>query len=160
MLCLIMVIAGLVAGILISGIMRSNKNQNSETREYDTGLSDIIEKETKVSETVIESIGIPCFDAMGMTADTLEQEVSFYNPEKNTDIDFQISMYLVPDDDSQEEILLWKSGLIPNGKAIYNITLNQPLETGQYKARLQYDCFTKSGSQLNGCELGFNLFVQ
>ena len=89
-----------------------------------------------------------------MAADSKEQEVNFYNPEKNKNCDFQLTLFL---EDGTE---LWTSQFIQNGKAIYNITLNQPLEAGTYKAVMKYDCLSRNGSQLNGSNLNFNLIVE
>ena len=89
-----------------------------------------------------------------MTADSTEQEVNFYNPEKNENCDFQLTLTL------ENGTEIWKSQLIPNGKAIYNITLYQTLIAGSYMSVMKYDCFSKNGSQLNGSNLNFNLIVE
>ena len=54
----------------------------------------------------------------------------------------------------------WNMAAEQNEKAIYNITLNQPLEAGTYKAVMKYNCFSRNGSQLNGSNLNFNLIVE
>ena len=106
------------------------------------------------SETFTDNIAIPCWDVLEMVANQTEQEVCFYNPEKNNGCDFQLTLQL------ENGTELWKSQLIPNGKAIYHIDLNQALEAGTYKAVLVYDCFTKEGNPLNGSTLNFNLIVK
>ena len=150
-ICIIMIALGLAAGIFISNLL--NK---SPDRTYDNNAEDIKEKsdDSSTSEEVADNIAIPCWDTLFMVADSKEQEVNFYNPEKNKNCDFQLSLSL---EDGTE---LWKSQLIQNGKAIYNITLNQPLEAGTYKAVMKYDCFSRNGSQLNGSNLNFNLIVK
>lgn len=150
-ICIIMIASGLAAGIFISNLL--NK---SPDRTYDNNAEDIKKKndDSSTSEEVADNIAIPCWDTLVMTADSTEQEVNFYNPEKNKNCDFQLTLTL------ENGTELWKSQLIPNGKAIYNITLNQPLKAGTYKAVIKYDCFSRNGSQLNGSNLNFNLIVE
>ena len=150
-ICIIMIALGLAAGIFISNLL--NK---SPDRTYDNNAEDIKEKsdDSSTSEEVADNIAIPCWDTLIMVADSKEQEVNFYNPEKNKNCDFQLTLSL---EDGTE---LWKSQLIQNGKAIYNITLNQPLEAGTYKAVMKYDCFSRKGTPLNGSTLNFNLVVE
>ena len=149
--CILMIALGLSAGIFISNYL--NK---SHDRTYDNNAEDIKEKndDFSTSEEVADNIAIPCWDTLIMVADSKEQEVNFYNPEKNKNCDFQLTLSL------EDGTKLWKSQLIQNGKAIYNITLNQPLEAGTYKAVMKYDCFSRNGSQLNGSSLNFNLIVK
>ena len=150
-ICIIMIALGLVTGIFISNLL--NK---SPDRTYDNNAEDIKKKndDSSTSEEVADNIAIPCWDTLVMTADSTEQEVNFYNPEKNKNCDFQLTLTL------ENGTELWKSQLIPNGKAIYNITLNQPLKAGTYKAVIKYNCFSRNGSQLNGSNLNFNLIVE
>ena len=149
--CILMIALGLAAGIFISNYL--NK---SHDRTYDNNAEDIKEKsdDSSTSEEVADNIAIPCWDTLIMTADSKEQEVNFYNPERNKNCDFQLTLSL---EDGTE---LWKSQLIQNGKAIYNITLNQPLEAGTYKAIMKYDCFSRKGTPLNGSMLDCNLVVE
>ena len=150
-ICILMIALGLAAGIFISNFL--NK---SPDRTYDNHAEDIKKKNdnSSTSEEVADNISIPCWDTLIMAADSKEQEVNFYNPEKNKNCDFQLTLTL------ENGTELWKSQLIQNGKAIYNITLNQPLEAGTYKAVMKYDCFSRNGSQLNGSNLNFNLIVE
>ncbi len=119
--------------------------------DYDENISDI--QTTTEKEIYSDNIVIPCFDTMVLTANQVSQKVNFYNPEQNSGIDFQITLRL---NDGTE---LWSSGFIPNGKAIYNITLNRPLEIGNYDAELVYQCYAKTKSKLNGSIVTFNLIV-
>lgn len=149
--CILMIVLGLTAGIFIS-----NHLNKSHDRTYDNNAEDIKEKndDFSTSEEVADNIAIPCWDTLIMAADSKKQEVNFYNPEKNKNCDFQLTLSL------EDGTALWKSQLIQNGKAVYNITLNQPLEAGTYKATMKYDCFSRNGSQLNGSNLNFNLIVK
>lgn len=140
-----MIILGMTAGIFIT-------NYHNHTKlNYDENISDI--QTTTEEEIYSDNIVIPCFDNMVLTANQVSQRVNFYNPEQNNGIDFQITLRL---NDGTE---LWSSGLIPNGKAIYNITLNRPLEVGNYDAELVYQCYTKTKNKLNGSIVTFNLIA-
>ena len=150
LLCIVMVVAGTIIGILIS-----NQFNHMNERNYDGDAQDIRHDESDYgSEEILKNISIPCWDTLVMAADSTEQEVNFYNPEKNKNCDFQLTLSL------ENGTELWKSQLIQNGKAIYNITLNQTLEAGTYRAVMKYDCFSRNGSQLNGSNLNFNLIVK
>lgn len=87
-ICIIMIALGLAAGIFISNFL--NK---SPDRTYDNNAEDIKEKndDSSPSEEVSDNISIPCWDTLVMTADSTEQEVNFYNPEKNKNYDFKVS---------------------------------------------------------------------
>lgn len=150
-ICIIMIALGLAAGIFISNLL--NK---SPDRTYDNNAEGIKvnSDDSQLSEEIADNIAIPCWDTLTMVANSEEQEVNFYNPEKNKNCDFQLTLSL---EDGTE---LWKSQLIQNGKAIYNITLNQTLKAGTYKATMKYDCFSRNGSQLNGSSLKFNLIIK
>ena len=150
-ICIIMIALGLAAGIFISNLLNKSPDQT-----YDNNAEGIKvnSDDSQPSEELADNIAIPCWDALTMVANSEEQEVNFYNPEKNKNCDFQLTLSL---EDGTE---LWKSQLIQNGKAIYNITLNQPLEAGTYKAVMKYDCFSRNGSPLNGSSLKFNLIVE
>lgn len=128
-ICILMIALGLAAGIFIS-----NHLNKSHDRTYDNNAEDIKKKndDSSTSEEVADNIAIPCWDTLVMTADSTEQEVNFYNPEKNKNCDFQLTLTL------ENGTELWKSQLIPNGKAIYNITLNQPLKAGTFKGTLNF----------------------
>ena len=142
LISLVMITAGAAIGFFISNQM----NKGNPDREYDSNAQDIRQDDDtdSSSEEYAENLAIPCWDTMVMVANQSEQEVNFYNPEKNKGCDFQLTLAL---EDGTE---LWKSQLIPNGKAIYEIELNQTLEAGTYKAKITYDCFTSDGKLING----------
>lgn len=151
LISLVMITAGAAVGFLVSNQM----NKGNPNREYDSNAQDIKQDDTdSSSEEYAENLAIPCWDTMVMVANQTEQEVNFYNPEKNKGCDFQLTLTL----DAGTE--LWKSHLIPNGKAVYEIELNQTLEAGTYKAKIKYDCFTSDGKSLNGSVMNFNLIME
>ena len=90
-ICILMIALGLAAGIFIS-----NHLNKSHDRTYDNNAEDIKKKndDSSTSEEVADNIAIPCWDTLVMTADSTEQEVNFYNPEKNENCDFQLTLTL------------------------------------------------------------------
>lgn len=112
-------------------------------------------KNTYTGEKNTNSIDIPGFDVMNIKADTKNQNVNLYNPEKNTCY-FKISIFL------SNGTKLWESNLVEPGKAIYEITMNQTLSAGEYEnCILKYECFKMDEKQtpLNGSEIKFTMNV-
>lgn len=65
--------------------------------------------------------------------------------------------YIYIDDD----ILLYKSNLIPPGYAIYEMTITHPLDKGIYNAYIIYEAYDiTSGEKLNGARFNFELIVK
>ena len=92
---------------------------------------------------------------MNFQAGVTEQAVNLYNPEQNTCY-FKMTILL------SDGTKLWESELVEPGKAIYEITLNEPLEAGEYEdCTLKYECFELNDEQtpLNGSEIKFSLNV-
>lgn len=102
-----------------------------------------------------ESIAIPGYDVIAMSAGKEKQRVVFFNPEGNGCY-FQISLTL------SDGTPLYESGLIPPGKAVYGITLRQALEAGTYEdAVLAYSCYALGDmAELNGAVTVLKLEVQ
>lgn len=83
-----------------------------------------------------DKITIPAVTGLYMAAGKLNQEVNFYNPEKNNCY-FQLSLYL------SDDTLLYQSELIKPAETISEITLSQKLNKGIYRnCQLVFDCFT------------------
>lgn len=158
-LSLILLAVVLVGGGIFAG-MNWNRWFGEEkipvTAEVDEDAEDYTgDREVYQGEKNTDTIDIPGFDAMNLKAGTTEQSVNLYNPEQNTCY-FQMSL-LLPDGTQ-----LWKSGLVEPGKAVYEITLNQTLEAGEYEnATLKYECFAMDEEQtpLNGSEIKLTLNV-
>lgn len=101
-------------------------------------------------------IAIPGFKSLTFTAGETTQPVNFYNPEEN-DCYFVLTL-LLPDGTE-----LWKSEMIGPGKGFYAITLEQPVEAGNYPdSVLKYECFKRNDelTPLNGSEMRFELIVE
>lgn len=113
------------------------------------------DKSTYTGEKNTDTIDIPGFDSMTFKADVTDQAVNLYNPEQNSCY-FKMSLLL------SDRTLLWESGLIEPGRAVYNITLKEALGIGSYEdAILKYECFSMDEGQtpLNGSEIKFVLNV-
>lgn len=98
---------------------------------------------------------IPGYGALEFNAGTTQQAVNFVNPEGNQCY-FIITLCLA---DGTE---LYQSQLIPPGKGLYEITLNQSLEAGEYEnAKLQYRCISLEDGQTeyNGANVNLTLRV-
>lgn len=102
-----------------------------------------------------DTIACPGYKALGMKADTVPQQVNFYNPEENNCY-FKISLKL------EDGTLLWESELLEPGKAFYDIDLLKTLPEGEYpNTTLKYECFAMNEERtaLNGSEIRLTLFM-
>lgn len=99
-------------------------------------------------------IEIPGYEVITMRAGEFSQKVRFFNPEGNQCY-FQITIQL-PD-----RTELFRSGMIPPGRTIEEIKLEETLEAGTYEgAFLLYSCYSLTDLQeLNGATTQFTLEV-
>lgn len=97
---------------------------------------------------------IPGYGALEFTAGDTQQAVSFVNPEDNQCY-FILTLCLA------DGTVLYQSQLIPPGKGLYEITLTQPLEAGEYDAQLQYRCISLEDgeTEYNGANVNLTLRV-
>lgn len=101
-------------------------------------------------------IAIPGYKEIRLKADTLEQSVNLYNPEGN---DCYFVMSLILPDGTE----IWKSKMVPPGKGLYTITLNQTVAAGTYEnSVLKYECYKQNDelTALNGSEVKLTLEVE
>lgn len=103
-------------------------------------------------KTEIKQIAIPGFDSLVFISGQTMQRVNFYNPKEN-DCLIVFSLHI---DDKE----LWRSGYVEPEKGYYSIELNEPLETGTYKASLLHECYKPDGTPLNSANIDFTLIVQ
>ena len=102
------------------------------------------------------SIAIPGYEVLELSADSKAQTLCFSNPEQNMCY-FQISLYL------EDGTLLWQSELIEPGKISKPVVLIKKLSKGTYpKAILRYDCYRtdENFTPLNGAETKVTLRVK
>ncbi len=97
-------------------------------------------------DTKQRSIKINGVPSMKLKAGTVEQNFIFSNPEGNPCY-FQIEIIL---DDTGE--VIYTSNLLPPGYSISKFNLTRPLDAGEYKATVKFNClsFDKEQRKLNG----------
>lgn len=103
-----------------------------------------------------DSISIPGYESITLTAGEKQQTVGLPNPAENTCY-FQISLIL------EDGTVIWQSDLVKPGEISDPIVLSEPLEAGSYpNATMKYDCYTMDGSMtpLNGAATRLTLRVQ
>ena len=102
-----------------------------------------------------DSIAIPGYEVLELSADKKTQALRLSNPLQNVCY-FRISLYL------EDNTLLWSSELIEPGATTEPIQLIKTLEKGTYtNAILKYDCFKMDGiTPLNGAETKLTLWVK
>lgn len=112
---------------------------NAQLGEGEISVPDKID--TKQREIKIN--GIPL---MKLKAGTVEQNFIFSNPESNPCY-FQIEIIL---EDTGE--VIYTSNLLPPGYSISKFNLKRPLDAGEYKATVKFNClsFDKEQRKLNG----------
>lgn len=100
-------------------------------------------------------VEIPGFTKLVFTADQTEQKVNFYNPESNSDNEFLLQFTLFANDKK-----LWQSGYCEAGHGYYDISLDEPLEKGEYDGILLVQVFTKEGKALNAAQIEHRIIVE
>lgn len=158
------ILIALLAVVLVGGGVFVGMNWNSwfgreetpATAEVDPDAEDYTgDRDTYTGQKNTDTIDIPGFGTMNFKAGATEQAVNLYNPEQNT---CYFKMTILLDDGTK----LWESELVEPGKAIYDLTLDKPLDAGVYEnATLKYECFAMNEEQtpLNGSEIRFTLNV-
>lgn len=98
------------------------------------------------------SITIPGTNGIFLKPNQLNQQVNFYNPEKNNCL-FVISLYL------SDDTLIFQSDYIRPGDQLTEITLLTELQKGIYQnCRLVYECFSMDGqTQYNGSQFSIDI---
>ena len=106
-------------------------------------------EETEPVEKLTDSISLPGYGGLHLTAGKKEQNLALSNPAENF---CQIRISLILEDGT----VIWTSELTPPGEQA-QIVLNEALEKGDYNATLKYDCFQmdENKTPLNGatCQL-------
>lgn len=112
-------------------------------------------EESEPVEKLEDSIAIPGYSQLNLTAGVREQDIALSNPEQNTCY-FKISLIM------EDGTVIWTSDLVKPGAQSDPITLEEPLEAGTYdNVTVHYDCYTMDGSmtQLNSGETIVKLVV-
>lgn len=102
-----------------------------------------------------EGIKIPGYPSITLPANTENVSVALLNPEGNP---CYFTFELVLKDSGET---LYKSKLVPPGKAVTDITLSQPLKAGKYDATIKIStCSLNDLSAMNGANVETVLIVQ
>ena len=98
------------------------------------------------------TIELPATTGIYLKADTLNQSVDFYNPDNNRCY-FIISVYL------SDDTLIYRSDYIKPAQHIYDIQLNQELQSGIYQnCKMVYNCFSlDTKTPLNSGEISIEI---
>ena len=141
---LILLLVAVIAAMLI-WIVSNSMGQGSE----DPNPVGQQTEETEPVEKLTDSISLPGYGGLNLTAGKTEQNLALSNPAENF---CQIRISLILEDGT----VIWTSELTPPGEQA-QIVLNEALEKGDYNATLKYDCFQmdENKTPLNGaaCQL-------
>lgn len=141
---LIFLLVAVIAAMLI-WIVSNSMGQGSE----DPNPVGQQTEETEPAEKLTDSISLPGYGGLNLTAGKTEQNLALSNPAENF---CQIRISLILEDGT----VIWTSELTPPGEQA-QIVLNEALEKGDYNATLKYDCFQmdENKTPLNGaaCQL-------
>ena len=152
----ILLIAAVGAGIAVGMNWNSHQDREKSVSAVDSTAEEWTgKKETYTGEKNTDTIDIPGFDTMNLNAGSTGQSVNLFNPELNNCY-FKMSILL------SDGTVLWESDLVEPGRAIYEMTMDQALEAGEYQdAVLKYECFAMDPEQspLNGSEVKLTLNV-
>ena len=155
---IIVIAAAVAAGIIISrNVGPGNPATQAKEPDLDEDAVNWQGEKTQQDEGgVSEGIAIPGYKSISLKADQTEQSVNLFNPESN-DCYFVISLIL-PDGTR-----IWQSKMIPPGKGLYQITLDQTVPAGSYEdSILKYECYKMDDdlTKLNGGEVKLVLEVE
>lgn len=145
----ILVLLLVTAGIVIAVLLNKNPQQSSGEENNTTAESTEVEKLT-------DSIAIPGFSQLTLTAGKCEQAVALSNPAENFCY-FKISLIL------EDGTVIWVSDLVGPGEQSEPITLLQALEAGTYEnVTVHYSCFQMDDdlTELNSGEIKITLNVR
>jgi len=147
---LVLIILALLAVIVIQ--------HHSHTDDFDTELYEdpnaVDIREPDAQKGSVGNIAVPGFEVMTIKAGQTEQAIWLYNPEKN-------NCYFVASIQLPDGTELYRSQLIPPGKAIYQAQFSRTVPAGTYeKSILQYDFYTLNGTVANGTKAYFTLEVE
>ena len=141
---LILLLVAVIAAMLI-WIVSDSMGQGSE----DPNPVGQQTEETEPVEKLTDSISLPGYGGLNLTAGKTEQNLALPNPAENF-CQIRISLIL------KDGTVIWTSELTPPGEQA-QIVLNEALEKGDYNATLKYDCFQmdENKTPLNGatCQL-------
>lgn len=99
-----------------------------------------------------KGIGIPGIESLVFQKGTTIQQVNFFNPDGN---DCLFLMTLLVDGEEY-----WRSGYCNPGTGYYEIELTKSISEGDYSGTLKVECYREDGTELNGANVEFKLYVR
>ena len=137
---LVAVIAAMLIWIVSNSMGQGSEDPNPVGQQTE---------ETEPVEKLTDSISLPGYGGLNLTAGKTEQNLALPNPAENF---CQIRISLILEDGT----VIWTSELTPPGEQA-QVVLNEALEKGDYNATLKYECFQmdENKTPLNGaaCQL-------
>lgn len=111
-------------------------------------------EETVPPETLTDSIHLPGYSDIPLSAGVCQQTIVFPNPPENFCF-IRVRLELT------DGTVLWESDLTAPGEMTLPMVLSQPLEAGRYRAKMVYECFRNEDGTgaLNGAAYELNLNV-
>ena len=107
-----------------------------------------------ITDTAEDQIAVPGYSAIQFPANTEKVSIVLPNPENNPCY-FVFSIVLL---DSGETV--YRSGMIPPGMAVTEITLLRPLESGTYPIEIRIETYSLTNkSPMNGANVKATLVV-
>lgn len=157
-LIIIVIAAVVVADIMIiQNIRPDNSISQAKKPDLDEDAVNWQGERTQQKEgSASTGIAIPGYKSIRLKADQTKQNVNLFNPESN---DCYFVMSLILPDGTQ----IWQSKMIPPGKGLYEITLEQTVPAGNYEdSVLKYECYKMDDdlTKLNGGEVKLVLEVE
>lgn len=155
---LIAIAAAVTAGIII-GRNNGADNYISQAKKPDLDEDAVNwqgERTQQKKGSASSGIAIPGYKSIRLKAGQTEQNVNLFNPESN-DCYFVMSLIL------PNGTRIWQSKMIPPGKGLYEITLDQTVPAGNYEdSVLKYECYKMDDdlTKLNGGEVKLVLEVE
>lgn len=98
-------------------------------------------------------IEIPGFQSLVFFLNEEKQKVNFHNPESNSCL-MKMSLYA-------DDVELWHNeDYLAPGKGYYEIVVDNMPDAGNYAGKLQIQCYTEDGTELNGAVVNFDLIIK
>lgn len=163
-LCVLVIAAGVFLAVNLTGqseiamvedeaIAAAGFEQNVQP-ELEEGAVDWEGAKPRETGGVTAGIAIPGYKSITIDAGETDIKVNLQNPEGNPCY-FVISLIL------QDGTELYKSKMVEPGKGLYDITINNPLDKGEYPAVVKYETFSLNElNPLNGAEVKITLIAE
>lgn len=152
-ICAIVLLGGILIWVLLKKEPPGEDAGNVSAMVIDPDAKDWDVPEN-TSGGVTEGIEVPGYGDLTFTPGQKTQQLEVGNPSSNNCY-FIISITV----DNEREI--YRSGLLKPGSGLTELTLSAPLEPGEYRAEMRYECYTldEDKSPLNNTVVDFTIHV-